>query len=724
MLADTHTHGIENFEINSDNSVEPLLMEHFRALMQSHPADTRQSLKLGEEQRLKVTVSDNFPKLQMSSTTDSCHIEVPRAEAQTTLVRSEGFQWGNGMMALPTFFAFLEQGFFGTEDSPLTADAFVSVREMGEKLCQQVDRHLGVLVGGLRLLNLVGWVQLRGLNEQATFALTLRGEVALHAMRRHQHELKPIFSGLERAAKYYETLRATGSTKSGAISFLSWVEERSRNGWDLIETPTSQNALRVNNALNNYLDGVCMGPVLVALSMPKYTDLGDKLVAAAPSILSQLETGNTLDLCGIPQVNIAFLRVAFKLLANRGLATVVEDSPRRFLVHLNEKGILHARYTPPFLALTCSYYPSYQNIEEIFFRNPDPLDIASDRHVDRVMNIYGSSGAGSGPATQVICEQILKPLFDDTPLDEQPAGIADMGCGDATALEQMARWVIQHTKRGQHLKSHPLVVIGADYNEASRSRARDTLASLNRHSGVETHVVFANVTDPDEYDNVVRNLGLSTRSTHGNPRPLGIGDLVHTFMFLIHNRQLVVNCDTEARNILGEAVRSTPVENLEKVISAAHGTTIALPTDPTERASFVSNQFATAYSERGPLAPGYRVGADFVQFMQRWAPYTTYGMVAVESHCPWSSKLVEPTPADSTAWLRAERLPIALTWGMHFVSAQFLMPYEEYTLAMALAGFKPVDDKIHGGLFPEAIPAIDRSNAYRWFSIGCYRSER
>ncbi|MBH9673003.1 hypothetical protein JAO14_37475, partial [Burkholderia contaminans] len=86
---------------------------------------------------------------------------------------------------------------------------------------------------------------------------------------------------------------------------------------------------------------------------------------------------------------------------------------------------------------------------------------------------------GSGPASKEITTKIIRRLFDETPLDQQPAGISDMGCGDGSALRRLAQYVIESTRRGRHLADHPLIVVGADYNESARSRAADTLAALS-----------------------------------------------------------------------------------------------------------------------------------------------------------------------------------------------------------------------------------------------------
>jgi hypothetical protein len=265
-------------------------------------------------------------------------------------------------------------------------------------------------------------------------------------------------------------------------------------------------------------------------------------------------------------------------------------------------------------------------------------------------------------------------------------------------------------------------VIGADYNESSRSRARDTLADLNLRPGVHAAVVYGDVTNPDEYNQTVCDLEFQTHSREGGQKRLELGDLVHTLMFLVHNRHLTVKDPAQADAILRDCILEADRSLLERVVSEANQKNIVLPDEPDELFRFIKSQFKTSYSDRGPLVPGYVVGADFVQFMKRWSPYTGFGMLAVESHCPWTEKMLEAVPENDEQWLRSERLPIALCWGMHFISGQYLVPYEEYTLGMALAGYRPLDNVVHGNLFPEEIPSIDRVDTYRWLSIGCYQS--
>jgi hypothetical protein len=121
----------------------------------------------------------------------------------------------------------------------------------------------------------------------------------------------------------------------------------------------------------------------------------------------------------------------------------------------------------------------------------------------------------------------------------------------------MAEFVIRETTRGRHLQQYPLVVLGADFNEAPRARTRDTLLAFQSTPGVHTAVVHADITNPDVYNETVRDLGLRIRdSATGEARPLELKDLTHSFMFLLHNRRLVVRSVPEAYEILRNRIRA------------------------------------------------------------------------------------------------------------------------------------------------------------------------
>ena len=83
-------------------------------------------------------------------------------------------------------------------------------------------------------------------------------------------------------------------------------------------------------------------------------------------------------------------------------------------------------------------------------------------HVDRTLNVWGSGGAHKAYFSHL--DQVVKDVFN-APLDEQPLGLCDMGCGNGALLLHMREVIKSDTLRGQHLDSHPLMLVGADFNQ-------------------------------------------------------------------------------------------------------------------------------------------------------------------------------------------------------------------------------------------------------------------
>ena len=69
---------------------------------------------------------------------------------------------------------------------------------------------------------------------------------------------------------------------------------------------------------------------------------------------------------------------------------------------------------------------------------------------------------------------IITEIFNQ-PLDDQPVGIADMGCGDGTLLKHLYNVIKNNTKRGENFDTYPLKIIGADFNKAARLASSITL---------------------------------------------------------------------------------------------------------------------------------------------------------------------------------------------------------------------------------------------------------
>ncbi|KWB43474.1 hypothetical protein WL37_01670, partial [Burkholderia ubonensis] len=455
-------------------------------------------------------------------------------------------------------------------------------------------------------------------------------------------------------------------------------------------------------------------PTWVALDMPVFDKQPDgQYSQTAPGIFDKLdEQPGGVAVGAWMHADPVVLYAAWSLMCKFGMAEIDREK-----VRLTESGRIHRPIAAPYAGLPASYLRSYALLDELLFGNPDPLDIDSDGHIDRVMNVYASSGAGSGPASQEITTKILRELFDDTPLDRQPAGIADMGCGDGSAVKRLAEYVINSTRRGQHLADYPLLVIGADYNESARGRAAATLSALKDVPGVQVRVIAADISQPDRYDEAVAESGLTVRQPDGSVRPVRLSDLLHTFMFLVHNRRLSIRREEAAEAILERHLRLVDRSSLRAVVDQYYPglLTVSDQAEYPVALDDIKRAFKVAYSDAEGLVPGYVAAADLIDFLTRWKRHAKHGFLIVEGHSPWAENLCANTPGGPEGWLRTEQLPSVFNWGMHFVSRQFMAPFNEFMLALTLAGLRP-GSPIHGRIHPEGFPGLDLLSDYRFFS--------
>lgn len=693
------------------------LLDAFRKCVLSHGDDALAALQIERGTRLVVDVvsGDQRRRQALAPEGQAGHVTVTLAEATRVVNMSQAFRWANGMVIMPIAVALHRR------------QVWAALRNSADGLAQPIHcavspnppGTLGHFLGALRLLALAGWLRIEGTGKESRAQLTPLGERCVELLEQIPEPLRLAIEGIAGSLGYRQHLKVPSEAARGAAQRLELLVALIEGRWQLRQHARDAVGERAARHLADYLDGTVAGPLLVELGMPEYRQVGDAMAETGPSLLRQLSEQGALDLRADRMgLNVEFVRSAFQVLEALGLA---ELEPGQLRVRMHAQALSLAELAAPVLALPGSYYPSYSRIEEILFDSPDPLGLREDKHVDRLMNIYGSSGAGSGPAAAVICERILRRLFDELPLDEQPAGISDMGCGDGKSLRRLAEFIVQQTRRGRSLATHPLHVFGADFNDRPLQRTRETLRELGQLPGVVVRVIRADVTRPDLYDGAVRALGLEVLDPQsGLRRPLGLADLAHTLMFLVHNRQLQVRSPAIARELLWHAVERADRKALAHTISQMQGREVVLPNHGGGVLSLVMEQFATTYSDGGKLVEGFVVAADLISFLQRWAPFSRRGLIVLEGHSPWASKLLEPVPSSNGEWLRLEKLPHAFNWGMHFLSGQYLQPYQEFRLGLLLAGFAASGGRIYGGLYPEHVPSLDRLDDYRFLSIACY----
>ena len=164
----------------------------------------------------------------------------------------------------------------------------------------------------------------------------------------------------------------------------------------------------------------------------------------------------------------------------------------------------------------------FSNQHEILFGDPHHIwkrdENGSETHVDRAMNVWGSGGAHSTYFKKI--DEIVIEIFNK-PLDEQPVGIADMGCGDGTLLEHLHGLVKNKTIRGENLEKYPLLIVGADFNQAARIASAKTLTD----SRIQHHILHADISHPKKYATELKS-----------QFNIELGDLLNVRSFLDHNR--------------------------------------------------------------------------------------------------------------------------------------------------------------------------------------------
>jgi SAM-dependent methyltransferase len=230
--------------------------------------------------------------------------------------------------------------------------------------------------------------------------------------------------------------------------------------------------------------------------------------------------------------------------------------------------------------VTVSYLPTFRALDELIFGNPLILqgvnEAGNERHVDREMNVWGSGGAHAGYFT--VIDEIIIDIFN-RPIDEQPKGILDMGCGNGAFLEHLFDVIYRQTKRGKMLDDYPLFLVGADYNDAALKVTRGNLIRAD----IWAKVIWGDIGRPD----------LLARDLSEN-YSIDLSDLLNVRTFLDHNRVWV---------------------------------------DPTARAQGRVSDSTGAFASKGKRLSNADVEDNLREHFLKWTPYVSkHGLLLIELH--------------------------------------------------------------------------------------------
>ncbi len=514
-----------------------------------------------------------------------------------------------GLVVGPTVHALAEHGVLdrlaaaGAEGVDLTD----LVREFGA--------NRGYLQVALRLLTDIGWLTRRAeASAQPThYTLTATGRVAVPLAPAAYAVVVPrlaltfsfpdVLAGTADAA----TVQAVENLLTEAMGVQLPVAAAG---------PDEALATEVAAQIRSHLAGLLVGPALVAL--------------ARAGVLAALSTEPTA-FAALP-ADPTGTRLLLQLLAPLGWLTFSADKTQ---VALTTDGQYAASIATSY-GVTVSYLPTMVVVPELLFGNARLARFDTngvETLVDRGMNVWGSGGAHTTYFRRI--DEIIIELFN-APLNQQPRGICDMGCGDGTLLAHLYEVVRTRTKRGEQLQEHPLVIVGADFNKVARRVTRQTLKAAHiPHS----EVIYGDINRPAQLAADLEKLG---HDAH---------EFLHVRSFLDHNR----------------------------VYAAPTGYVAGT------RTAHSSGAFATL----GDEVPADVLEENLVRHLRRWAPYTgRFGLLAVELHT---------LPPDRTA-ANLPRTPAVAYDGTHGYSDQYLVELPVFLACAKEAGL--IADKRYQAQFP------------------------
>lgn len=453
-----------------------------------------------------------------------------------------------------------------------------------DEIVNRTRGNRGYLRVALRLLAACGWLEQRLAENgrSCSFALTTEGRIALNLAPPLYGQ---VISFIPKAVFLEDFL--FGGSDAPVLPSLQPLVLRARERWGIHPAEDAITA-KVYEQIRGHLDGMLVGPAMVAL--------------ARGGVLAQLEQGGA-KLEAIAG-NRTSLSCIFDLLATQGWIAREQNS-----VRLTSCGLYAAQIATSY-GVTVSYLPNLNIVSTLLFGNPRIARVDArgvELYVNRGMNVWGSGGAHKTYFKKV--DEIIIEIFD-RPLEQQPQGICDMGCGDGTFLEHLYSVVKNRTVRGRVLDEHPLTLVGADFNKVARRVAKQTL----RKSCPTFHVIGGDIIRPAQLASDLEQLGMD------------IHDLLHVRSFLDHNRPY-----------------SPP-------INYAKGSRVG--------------RSSGGFSRLGEEIAPDELEENLLRHLRRWAPYVgRFGLLVLELHT---------LPPELTA-ANLERTPAVGYDGTHGYSDQYLV---------------------------------------------------
>ena len=504
--------------------------------------------------------------------------------------RSDLFRHLDGLVTAPTAFVLYEKG---------VLDEILNRQKVNlSELTEMFEANEGYLNVALRILCSQGWLtyELDHSNNQIIYATNKNSSSAFELCKLYED----VVLLLRKSGNYHPRIFS-----KEIFQDLEEIFQKFENGYGIVFSEDAE-VLPIQKQILKHLEGIITAPSIVALGM---NGMFHKYFMEASFSPDEFHTdGNSF----------ASLLDFFTFLGwfqkKNGNYT------------FTDKGLFFARRASAY-GVTVSYQNTFRHLDELLFGNPKKLwEVPkghSEIHVDRTMNVWGSGGAHKAYFKKI--DEIIIELFNK-PIQQQPKGIVDMGCGNGAYLEHLFEVIEQRTLRGTLLEDYPLFLVGADYNEDALKVTRANLINAD----IWAKVIWGDIGRPDLLaDDLKNNYNIELK------------DLLNVRTFLDHNR---------------------------------------IWEDPKGDTTIRQSSSSGSYAYRGRRITNEKVEQNLLEHLQKWAPYVKkFGLLVIELHT---------IPSELTA-ANLGRTAATAYDATHGFSDQYIIEVEIFNQIAAEAGLYP-----------------------------------
>jgi SAM-dependent methyltransferase len=509
----------------------------------------------------------------------------------SAIYRSLIFRYLDGLVTAPSAFVLHDRG--------VTRLLLEQKQVDVDELAQQLNCSAGYLNVALRVLSSQGWLDVEtSIDERVIYSINSKSAIAFPLFEHYRQ----VVSLMKLSAQYHPR-----KFEREAFDFWHGCATQYSKYMGMVLAGDDTEERRIQDQILTHIEGVLVAPSFVHLGMSGMFHKYFMEVSFSPEEFHK-----------DPE--------AFTLLLDFFCALGFFVKKSNATYQFTEKGVFFAKRAAAF-GVTVSYTPTLRSLDQLIFSDPLYLQTKlnePERHVDREMNVWGSGGAHSTYFNQV--DEIIISIFN-RPIQQQPKGVLDMGCGNGAFLLHLYDVIAHRTERGKVLDEHPLFLIGADYNQAALRVTRQNLV----HAGVWAKVIWGDIGRPDLLaQDLSENYGLD------------LSKILNVRTFLDHNR-------------IWEQVNQ--VDDLPKSTTTG------------------------AFASKGNRLKGSLVEQSLYEHIQKWQPWIQeFGLLLIELHT------IDPMLAAQNIGKTAATAYDAT----HGYSDQYILEHEVFLKVAQRAGLKSV----------------------------------